>query len=162
MTSFTREQKKVGRRNAQARKVEAKAEEDASYFWECVRSEERKKATGKSLNTHIDKSMLFGRQGTSGINFDQYDAIPVSRSGPPSQDIPEVENFLDLQSVIPSFLHSNLTHPDKMNYTSPTPIQRHCVPLSLSGKYDVMACAQTGSGIMRTTLIVIDFSFCNY
>jgi superfamily II DNA/RNA helicase len=33
-----------------------------------------------------------------------------------------------------------------MNYTTPTPIQRHCVPLSLSGRYDVMACAQTGSG----------------
>lgn len=35
-----------------------------------------------------------------------------------------------------------------MSYDNPTPIQRHCVPLgiSLSSSYDVMACAQTGSG----------------
>lgn len=142
-----REHKKASRRNAQQEKVDAKANEDANYFWQCVRSEERNKAAGRASKPSLaTKAQLFERQGTSGINFQQYDAIPVSRSGPNSDDIPEIENFLHLQSIVPAFLHTNLTSTDRMNYSVPTPIQRHCVPLSLSGKYDVMACAQTGSG----------------
>ena len=101
---------------------------------------------GTTSHRQHSQHELFHKQESSGINFQQYDSIPVSRSGPDSADIPQVENFIDLRSKLPVFLSANLTSPDRMNYTTPTPIQRHCVPLSLSGRYDVMACAQTGSG----------------
>ena len=90
---------------------------------------------------------LFAQRNTNvGINFDQYDAIPVSRSGPPSEEVTSLENFAALQAHLPEFLMDNLTSPQKMGYTKPTPIQRHCIPLSMNGTWDVMACAQTGSG----------------
>lgn len=112
-----------------------------------MRTEERNRQNGNFKKpSQSTEQELFEKQGTSGINFGQYDAIPVSRSGPDSADIPQVENFVDLRTKLPSFLSSNLTNPERMNYTTPTPIQRHCVPLSLSGRFDVMACAQTGSG----------------
>ncbi|EJK62236.1 hypothetical protein THAOC_17160 [Thalassiosira oceanica] len=43
---------------------------------------------------------------------------------------------------MPDFLRANI---GRMNYTSPTPIQRHSVPLASAGE-DLMCCAQTGSG----------------
>jgi superfamily II DNA/RNA helicase len=39
-------------------------------------------------------------------------------------------------------LKSNLA---KAEFTKPTPVQKHGMPIILSGR-DVMACAQTGSG----------------
>lgn len=138
-----REQKKAGRRNAQQLKVQQREQQDADYFWQCVRSEQNNRGQATSRPSQHE---LFAKQGSSGINFQQYDAIPVSRSGPDSAAIPQVENFNDLRAKLPNFLSTNLTSPDRMNYTTPTPIQRHCVPLSLSGTFDVMACAQTGSG----------------
>ena len=149
MSSFvqpsSREQKKAGRRNAQQMKIQQRVQQDDEYFWQCVSSEEQNRAKGRSSQRPSQRE-LFDTQGSSGINFQQYDSIPVTRSGPDSSAIPQVENFIDLKTKLPSFLSSNLTDAGRMNYTTPTPIQRHCVPLSLSGRYDVMACAQTGSG----------------
>lgn len=143
--SSAREQKKAGRRNAQQMKIQQREQQDDDYFWQCVRSEEQNRAKGRAAQRPSQRE-LFDKQGSSGINFQQYDSIPVTRSGPDSSAIPQVENFIDLKAKLPSFLSSNLTDAGRMNYTTPTPIQRHCVPLSLSGSYDVMACAQTGSG----------------
>lgn len=148
MTSFVaRDFKKIARRKAQAAQVAQRTKEDDDYFWDCVDAETRNRNNGKFQKpSFATQSQLFEKQGTSGINFEQYDSIPVSRSGPDSSHIPSVENFNNLKSKVPKFLFENLTGAKRMNYVNPTPIQRHTVPLSLSGQYDVMACAQTGSG----------------
>lgn len=95
---------------------------------------------------------LFGTQTSSGINFAQYDAIPVARAGGGGTmgaineaAVPTLTDFASLGPHLPPFASSNLTGQDRMKYSVPTPIQRHTIPLSLGG-HDVMACAQTGSG----------------
>ena len=67
----TKEEKKARRRNAQAAKMEAKAGEEAKYFWDCV-------GRGGAAPPSVGEAELFGSQST-GINFAQYDAIPVTR-----------------------------------------------------------------------------------
>ena len=136
----------------QLAKVEEKQNAEAAYFWECAR-----KGGGKTFTRQRDTSAaaaaaLFGTQTTSGINFAQYDAIPVSRAGgggsAGSVDeaaIPSLTEFASLGPRLPPFAARNLTGQDRMKYSVPTPIQKHTVPLALAG-HDVMACAQTGSG----------------
>ena len=60
-------------------------------------------------------------------------------------ETPSLDNYLALKDVLPDYLHLNLTDSARMSYSAPTPIQKHTVPLALSGR-DVMAAAQTGSG----------------
>jgi len=134
--------KKAGKRSAQLDAVEKKMDADENYFWKCV-GDVRRPGGGARVPTAQE---LFARQGASGIDFKQYDSIPVERSGPNSSHVPALNNFKLLANILPPFLHANLTDEDRMGYTVPTPIQKHCVPLSLSGAFDVMACAQTGSG----------------
>mmetsp|Transcript_14494 Transcript_14494/g.24041 ORF Transcript_14494/g.24041 Transcript_14494/m.24041 type:complete len:765 (-) Transcript_14494:267-2561(-) len=139
---------KERRRNAQAQKVEQKNKENADFFWQCAQTEKINREKGiYKKPSEASKKTLFARQESSGINFSQYDKIEVTRSGPEGcEAIPEMDNFLKLKSVLPKFLADNLTNADRMGYSVPTPIQRHCVPLSLTKTFDVMACAQTGSG----------------
>ena len=137
----TKEQRKEGRRKAQSAAVEHKMDSDEAYFWNCVQN-----SRGKSDQHTPSAQVLYAKQGASGIDFKQYDNIPVERSGPNSAHVPALGNFSLLAGVLPNFLHANLTRTDRMGYSVPTPIQKHCVPLSLSGAFDVMACAQTGSG----------------
>ena len=67
--------RKAGRREAQAAKMSAKADDEAKYFWECAR---RAAASGGARgppppSAAASEAMareLFGTQGTSGINFD--------------------------------------------------------------------------------------------
>ena len=89
---------------------------------------------------------------SSGINFAQYDAIPVARAGGggtvgaiDEAAVPTLKDFASLGPRLPPFASCNLTGQDRMKYSVPTPIQRHTIPLSLAG-HDVMACAQTSSG----------------
>ena len=138
----TREERKGGRRNAQLQAMEKKGDADEDFFWRCVQNHARDSASIRQPTAQE----LFAKQGASGIDFSQYDSIPVSRSGPDSAKILALDSFRLLSGVLPPFLNLNLTGADRMGYNTPTPIQRHCVPLSLSGEFDVMACAQTGSG----------------
>jgi hypothetical protein len=76
-----RADRKMGRRQTQMAKVDEKQNAEAAYFWECVR-----KGGGRAYTRQHDTSAsaaaaLFGTQSSSGINFAQYDAIPVTRSG---------------------------------------------------------------------------------
>jgi ATP-dependent RNA helicase DDX3X len=73
-----------------------------------------------------------------GIEFKNYEDIPVETSG---LEVPQsVEKFQDLD--VHEVLSSNI---ELSGYEHPTPIQKHAIPIGIAGR-DIMACAQTGSG----------------
>lgn len=85
-----------------------------------------------------DENSLFGNDVMMGINFDKYDDIEVKVSG---ENVPRSIQSFD-QSGLRSILLDNIK---KSGYTKPTPVQKHAIPIIMSGR-DLMACAQTGSG----------------
>ena len=96
---------------------------------------------------------LFGESGDSshqhsGINFDKYGDIPVSVTSPDARytggvHIPAPEPITDFgESGIDSHLLDNIK---LARYITPTPVQKFSLPIINSG-FDLMACAQTGSG----------------
>ncbi len=74
----------------------------------------------------------------SGINFSNYDDIPVEASG---QNVPEPT----LQFTNPPLDDHLLSNIKLANYKTPTPVQKYSIPIVMGGR-DLMACAQTGSG----------------
>ncbi|CDF91268.1 ZYBA0S10-03488g1_1 [Zygosaccharomyces bailii CLIB 213] len=86
---------------------------------------------------------LFGVAGdpniqSSGINFDNYDDIPVEASG---DNVPEpVTEFTS--PPLDELLLENIKF---AHFTKPTPVQKYSIPI-VANKRDLMACAQTGSG----------------
>lgn len=80
----------------------------------------------------------FSEQENTGINFDAYEDIPVETSG--DNVAPPVNTFAEID--LGEALNQNIR---RCKYVKPTPVQRHAIPISLSGR-DLMACAQTGSG----------------
>jgi ATP-dependent RNA helicase DDX3X len=83
---------------------------------------------------------LFDRpdQQTTGINFDNYDKIPVDTSGTAVPEPIEVYSV----DTIGEDLYRNV---QLCGYDRPTPVQKYSVPIGVAGR-DLMACAQTGSG----------------
>jgi len=98
---------------------------------------------------------LFDLQGraTAGRNFDKYDSVEVDISGNKADLIPVFKTFEEIytkfRQLIPEALMDNL---QKVQYTTPTPVQRFAVPCGLVGR-DIMCCAQTGSGKTAAFLI---------
>eukprot|EP01046_Picozoa_sp_COSAG06_P017747 COSAG06_NODE_1214_length_10237_cov_116.386664_7_plen_587_part_00 len=80
-------------------------------------------------------------QGAAAIDFTEFDAIPVERSGPLIDKIGLLKEFGNIGNI-PEFLARNLR---LCGYTRPTPVQKHAIPCAFAGR-DVMCCAQTGSG----------------
>ena len=74
----------------------------------------------------------------SGINFANYDDIPVEASG---NNVPEPV----LQFTNPPLDEHLLTNIKLASYKTPTPVQKYSIPIVMGGR-DLMACAQTGSG----------------
>jgi ATP-dependent RNA helicase DDX3X len=74
----------------------------------------------------------------TGINFSNYDDIPVEASG---HDVPDPVNAFT-NPPLDDHLLSNIK---LANYVTPTPVQKYSIPIVMSGR-DLMACAQTGSG----------------
>ncbi|GMI14077.1 hypothetical protein TrVE_jg2955 [Triparma verrucosa] len=75
---------------------------------------------------------------TTGINFDQYDDIPVEVSG---ENVPEpIDVYTEDTIGADLFRNTQLC-----GYAKPTPVQKHSIPICATGR-DLMACAQTGSG----------------
>ena len=76
-------------------------------------------------------------------DVEERDPIVVVRSGAGEENVPTLENFAELQDVgkyeIPSFIIDNIC---LMKYETPTPIQKHSLPLGIAG-FDLMCCAQT-------------------
>lgn len=86
---------------------------------------------------------LYGEEGdskfqSSGINFDNYDDIPVEASG---ENVPEPVTEFTSPPIDPLLLENIKL----ARFTKPTPVQKYSIPIISSGR-DLMACAQTGSG----------------
>ncbi|SGZ50094.1 CIC11C00000000095 [Sungouiella intermedia] len=75
---------------------------------------------------------------SSGINFDNYDDIPVEASG---DDVPDAITSFE-SPPLDELLVLNIR---LSRFTKPTPVQKYSVPIVSKGR-DLMACAQTGSG----------------
>ena len=75
---------------------------------------------------------------TTGINFDNYDKIPIEVSGENSPEPIEIYT----EDTIGADLYRNT---QLCGYDRPTPVQKYSVPIGELGR-DLMACAQTGSG----------------
>lgn len=74
----------------------------------------------------------------TGINFANYDDIPVEASG---HDVPDPV----LQFTNPPLDNHLLSNIKLASYKTPTPVQKYSIPIVMAGR-DLMACAQTGSG----------------
>ena len=74
----------------------------------------------------------------TGINFANYDDIPVEASG---HDVPEPTT----QFTNPPLDDHLLSNIRLASYLTPTPVQKYSIPIVMGGR-DLMACAQTGSG----------------
>ena len=80
-----------------------------------------------------------------GINFSNYDNIPVEVTGPGT--IPSaIRDFSE--AGLPENILENV---GKAKYVKPTPVQKYALPI-IMGERDLMSCAQTGSG--KTVSIV--------
>jgi len=79
-----------------------------------------------------------GDRQTTGINFDNYDKIPVECTG---NDIPEPIDDYNVDTIGEDLYRNT----QLCGYTRPTPVQKYSVPVARAGR-DLMACAQTGSG----------------
>jgi hypothetical protein len=92
-----------------------------------------------------EKLLFASHSGVAGINFGQYDAIPVECKGPGASAVAPLQSFTGLEGKLPAFVFHNL---QQMKYASPTPIQRYSIPcalgIGLDAPVDIMACAQTG------------------
>lgn len=75
---------------------------------------------------------------TTGINFDNYDDIPVETTG---NDIPEPIDTYSIDTIGEELMRNT----ELCGYSKPTPVQKYSVPIGNAGR-DLMACAQTGSG----------------
>ena len=90
---------------------------------------------------------LFNHGVSSGINFSNYQSIPVKVTG---TAVPEKISTFAEASLDPALLR-NIT---RSNYSTPTPVQEYAIPMIRAGR-DLMACAQTGSGKTAAFLIPI-------
>lgn len=95
-----------------------------------------------------DENEIFDGGITSGINFDNFERIPVNLSGEDPKPKP-CTSFAD--AGLEQFLVDNI---NRCKYTKPTPIQKYGIPIIMQ-KRDLMGCAQTGSGKTAAYLVPI-------
>jgi len=94
------------------------------------------------LSDNFSELEIFGEKKTrgGGIDFDQYDKIPVEVTGDGAGDFTPMSSFGEFD--LAEQLSWNL---NRCGYDRPTPVQKHAIPIVVGGR-DLMACAQTGSG----------------
>ena len=153
----TVEARKQIQRNQIAVATERKGQADTDYFWSLVRKPHTDEIVPRRAMLGEDENQLF-QSSTSTVDIsstsasedaslmDIYDQIPVERSGEGADAIPVLTSFEELRDQLPEYLYRNIL---LMQYSRPTPIQRHSIPLGLAG-HDLMCCAQTGSGTVFT------------
>jgi ATP-dependent RNA helicase DDX3X len=84
---------------------------------------------------------------STGINFDNYDKIPCEVTGENPPD-PIEEYTVD---TIGEDLYRNT---QLCGYSRPTPVQKYSIPIGQQGR-DLMACAQTGSGVSSLLVVLV-------
>lgn len=92
-------------------------------------------------NSRLERELFSPRDEapqSTGINFDNYDDIPVEATGDDS-----LEPITSFES--PPLAPHLLSNIKLARYNKPTPVQKYSIPI-VAAKRDLMACAQTGSG----------------
>jgi len=101
----------------------------------------RKDGRRPELWDEMSEMDIFGeRRQRGGIDFDQYDKIPVEVTGEGAETFTPMSTFAECE--LAEQLSWNL---NRCGYDRPTPVQKHAIPIVVGGR-DLMACAQTGSG----------------
>jgi ATP-dependent RNA helicase DDX3X len=92
-----------------------------------------------AADQRLEKTLFGGDdKQTTGINFDNYDKIPVEVSGDGCPDPIDV--------YTPETIGEDLFRNTQLcGYAKPTPVQKYSIPIGAADR-DLMACAQTGSG----------------
>jgi len=102
----------------------------------------RKDGRRAGLLDSLTEFEVFGEKKDrgGGIDFDQYDKIPVEVTGEGGDKYPPMVCFkeFNLSEALSWNLH-------RCGYDRPTPVQKYAIPIVTGGR-DCMACAQTGSG----------------
>ncbi|KAF0986826.1 hypothetical protein HZS_4593, partial [Henneguya salminicola] len=93
---------------------------------------------------------IFAKNISEGIDFHKYKNINVHISG--GDDKQDFISLFDAKSGICDNILENVKY---YGYKTPTPIQKFTIPIIIKGEYDVMGCAQTGSGKTGAFLIPI-------
>lgn len=155
---------KEGRRQAQARDVEDKRNREIDYFWSMQarnkqNDQERGGAPRKAKRTlDAEERELFEEKAgmSAGIDFDKYDSIAVEVNGADRDKIPICSTFEEIGQKfrLDQWLMDNIR---RCHYTRPTPVQKYSISTGLMG-YDMMTCAQTGSGKTAAFLCPIAMS----
>jgi len=123
----------------------------ATEFWDTQKWNLESSALPRKEEWELerDDSELFNLQGRAQAHaegFSRYDSVAVDISGNKADLIPVFKTFEEIyakfRQLLPEALMENLK---KVQYTTPTPVQRFAVPCGLVGR-DIMCCAQTGSG----------------
>jgi ATP-dependent RNA helicase DDX3X len=92
-----------------------------------------------SINKRLEAQLFDNSEKqTTGINFDNYDKIPIEVSG---QSIPDPIDLYSEESIGEDLFRNSIL----CGYAKPTPVQKYSIPIGTMGR-DLMACAQTGSG----------------
>lgn len=94
------------------------------------------------VDLQAEEEMKIGQ----GINFDRFDRIEVDIKG---ADIKPIDTFADF--ITSEVLLKNI---QKAGYKKMTPIQRYTIPALAQG-YDLVGCAQTGSGKTAAFLLPV-------
>lgn len=84
-----------------------------------------------------------------GINFDNFDLIPVEVTGKDAPNYKCIQTFEEA-----GLCETFLANVKKAGYEKPTPVQKYAIPVVMGGR-DLMACAQTGSGKTAAFLLPV-------
>eukprot|EP00392_Amoebophrya_sp_AT5.2_P002600 g2605.t1 len=149
------------RQGEQRHAVESKQQREIDYFWDLQKSNKRydKEKGGpprkgwKRLEEE-EKELFEEKAGmAAGIDFDHYNEITVDINGKGVDDIPICDTYEQVTHTfkLTGWLADNIW---KCHYLKPTPVQKYAIPTGLK-EFDMMVCAQTGSGKTAAFLIPI-------
>jgi ATP-dependent RNA helicase DDX3X len=148
------------RQMEQDRNKHDKAFREAEMFWYTqernVETDKMRGGPPRKGRRRLDEEefeLFKDNHGGVGIAFDQYDNIPVERTGNDVEEIPVISTFAEIFDVfqMPQFAQRNV---ELLKYTRPTPVQKYALPAGLCGR-DLLCCAQTGSGKTATFILPI-------